>query len=59
MIKEIHYWNTLDKKEKNEKFLIFLEDFNDISKLIEYFDSFNSELSKKNLNYFLNCVSNL
>ena len=59
MIKEIHYWNTLDKKEKNEKFSIFLEDFNDISKLIEYFDSFNSELSKKNLNYFLNCVSNL
>ena len=59
MIKEIHYWNTLDKREKNEKFSIFLEDFNDISKLIEYFDSFNSELSKKNLNYFLNCVSNL
>ena len=59
MINEIHYWNTLDKKEKNEKFSIFLEDFNDISKLIEYFDSFNSELSKKNLNYFLNCVSNL
>ena len=59
MIKEIHYWNTLDKKEKNEKFSIFLEDFNDKSKLIEYFDCFDSELSKKNLNYFLNCVSNL
>ena len=36
--------------------MIFLKDFNEISNLIAYFDDFNKELSKKNLNYFLNCV---
>ena len=57
MINEIHYWDTLNINEKNEKFLIFLKDFSEISNLIAYFDDFNKKLSKKNLNYFLNCVS--
>ena len=58
MINEIHHWDELDNQEKIDKILIFLEDFNEISNLVAYFEDFNKELSKKNLNYFLNCVSN-
>ena len=58
MINEIHHWDELDNQEKIDKILIFLEDFNEISNLVAYFEDFNKDLSKKNLNYFLNCVSN-
>ena len=38
--------------------IIFLEDFNNIDDLLEYFDEFNLNLSKKTLNYYLKSVIN-
>ena len=52
MISEIHFWDNLDKVEKNKIFSIFLEDFLQIDYLVDYFDDFNVKLSKKNLNSF-------
>ena len=52
MISEIHFWDNLDKVQKNKIFSIFLEDFIQIDYLVDYFDNFNVKLSKKNLNSF-------
>ena len=41
-----------------EKLSIFLEDFNNIDDLLEYFDEFNLNLSKKTLNSYLKSVIN-
>ena len=58
MVSEIHFWDNLSKSDKIEKLSIFLEDFNNIDDLLEYFDEFNLNLSKKTLNYYLKSVSN-
>ena len=59
MVSEIHFWNTLNRDEKLKKFSIFLEDFNEIDDLLDYFEEFNRILSKKTLNFYLKSVSNL
>ena len=59
MVSEIHFWDKLQKNEKLEKISIFLSDFNNINHLLDYFDEFNKELSKKTLNSFIKSVSNL
>ena len=58
MVSEIHFWDNLDKSEKFNKFSIFLSDFNNIDHLLDYFENFNNELSKKTLNSYLKSVSN-
>ena len=58
MVSEIHFWDTLTRTEKFNKFSIFLRDFNNIDYLLDYFEEFNSNLSKKTLNYYLKSVSN-
>ena len=58
MVSEIHFWNNLTKKQKLEKFSIFLADFNEIDHLLDYFELFNEDLSKKTLNSYLKSVSN-
>ena len=58
MVSEIHFWDKLSKDEKYKKFSLFLSDFQDINHLIDYFEQFNSKLSKKTLNYYLKSVSN-
>ena len=57
IVSEIHFWDKLDKSEKLNKLSPFLEDFKNIENLVEYFDDFNSNLMKKNLNFFLKGVS--
>ena len=57
MVSEIHFWDKLQKNEKLEKISIFLSDFNNINHLLDYFDEFNKELSKKTLNSFIKGVS--
>ena len=42
MVSEIHFW----------------EDFDKIDYLVDYFDEFNENLSKKTLNFYLKSVSN-
>ena len=58
MISEIHFWNSLSRSEKKEKFSIFLSDFSQIDHLLDYFEIFNKDLSKKTLNSYLKSVSN-
>ena len=58
MVSEIHFWDNLSKSEKLNKISIFLNDFQNYEDLLEYFDKFNSNLSKKTLNSYLKSVSN-
>ena len=58
MVSEIHFWNDLTNTEKLKKISIFLSDFNNNDVLLEYFDNFNKNLSKKTLNSYLKSVSN-
>ena len=58
MVSELHYWEKLTKSEKIEKFSIFLEGLSNIEHLLEYFENFNQNLSKKTLNSYLKSVIN-
>ena len=58
MVSEIHFWEDLNKSEKLKKFSIFFSDFGKIDHLLEYFEEFNEDLSKKTLNSYLKSVSN-
>ena len=58
MVSEIHFWNNFSRTQKIEKFSIFLSDFNKIDDLLDYFELFNDNLSKKTLNSYLKSVSN-
>ena len=57
MVSEIHFWEDFTKTEKLEKLSVFLSDFKKIDYLVDYFDKFNENLSKKTLNSFLKSVS--
>ena len=58
MVSEIHFWDNLEKSEKLKKISFFLNDFENINHLLDYFDEFNTKLSKKTLNYYLKSVIN-
>ena len=58
MVSEIHFWDTLSRSEKLKKFSYFLTDFQNIDELLDYFEEFNSNLSKKTLNSYLKSVIN-
>ena len=58
MVSEIHFWDDLPKSEKLKKLSIFLEDFQNLEYLVDYFEEFNLKLSKKTLNSYLKSVSN-
>ena len=58
MVSEIHFWDDLTKSDKLKKISTFLSDFQNNEELLEYFDLFNSNLSKKTLNSYLKSVSN-
>ena len=57
IVSEIHFWDEIDKKEKKNKISIFLDNFVKIDDLVDYFDDFNQNLSKKTLNSFTKSVS--
>ncbi len=59
IISEIHFWKDLDYIDKKKKISIFLENFDKIDDLVDYFDKFDENLSKKNLNSFINSVKNI
>ena len=59
LVSEIHFWDDLDNNEKEKKFSIFLENFEKTDYLIEYFEKYKENLSKKTLNSYLKSVSNL
>ena len=58
MVSEIHFWNTLSRAGKKEKFSIFLSDFGEIDELLDYFEAYSDDLSKKTLNSYLKSVNN-
>ena len=58
LVSEVHYWDDLNNSEKNDKLSTFLSNFKNIDYLVQYFDIFKSELSKKTLNSYLKSVSN-
>jgi len=58
MVSEIHFWSDLSKSQKIEKCSNFLTDFKKIDHLLDYFELFNENLSKKTLNSYLKSVSN-
>ena len=58
MVSEIHFWDDLSKSDKLKKISTFLSDFQNNDELLEYFDLFNNNLSKKTLNSYLKSVSN-
>ena len=58
MVSEIHFWDKMIKQEKLKKISFFLSDFQNNEYLLDYFDNFNSNLSKKTLNSYLKSVSN-
>ena len=58
MVSEIHFWQDLTRSEKIEKISNFLSDFKEIDELLDYFELFNDNLSKKTLNSYLKSVSN-
>ena len=58
MVSEIHFWNDLTNEEKLKKISFFLSDFQNNEYLVNYFEDFNSNLSKKTLNSYLKSVSN-
>tara|TARA_Y100000591_G_C21441999_1_gene501940 strand:- start:77 stop:523 length:447 start_codon:yes stop_codon:yes gene_type:complete len=52
IVSEIHFWDDNNYIEKKKKISMFLEDLEENDYLVEYFDDFKDNLSKKNLNYF-------
>ena len=58
MVSEIHFWKNLTREQKLEKFSIFLTDFKEMDHLLDYFELFDENLSKKTLNFYLKSVSN-
>ena len=58
ILSEIHFWETFSKNEKGKKLALFIGNIDKNEYLIDYFDDFNEDLSKKNLNYFIKGVSN-
>ena len=58
MVSEIHFWKNLSRTQKLDKLSIFLANFKEIDHLLDYFELFNENLSKKTLNSYLKSVSN-
>ena len=60
MVSEIHFWNEFNKNTKIRKvFYFFRLILTEIEHLLDYFELFNDNLSKKTLNSYLKSVSNL
>jgi cytochrome b pre-mRNA-processing protein 3 len=58
MVSVVHFWENLSKSEKVKKISYFLGDFENIDHLLDYFEEFNKNLSKKTLNSYIKSVSN-
>ena len=58
IVSMIHFWNDLNHKDKINKLSSLFENFDNIEHLVEYFDKFEKNLSKKTLNSYLKGVNN-
>jgi|TARA_B100001093_G_C26163564_1_gene732610 cytochrome b pre-mRNA-processing protein 3 len=57
IISEIHFWDELELLKRKEKLSKFLQNFENIDYLVDYFDTFRQHLKKNNLNSYLKSVS--
>tara|TARA_B100000575_G_scaffold291548_1_gene297755 strand:- start:1972 stop:2439 length:468 start_codon:yes stop_codon:yes gene_type:complete len=57
IVSEIHFWEDLDKIEKKKKFISFIDNSIKIDHIVDYFEDFSLNLSKKNLISYLKSVS--
>ena len=58
MVSDLHFWETYSKTEKLNKISKYLHELDNIEYLVQYFEDFNQNLSKKTLNSYLKSVSN-
>tara|TARA_B100000123_G_scaffold166125_1_gene123003 strand:- start:177 stop:644 length:468 start_codon:yes stop_codon:yes gene_type:complete len=58
MVSEVHFWDNLSNHDKLKKISFFFSDFQNKDYLLNYFNDFNLNLSKKTLNSFIKSVSN-
>ena len=58
IVSEIHFWHSLDYSNKEKKLILFLDNFDNISYLVDYFEEFRLKLSKNTLNSYIKSVSN-
>ena len=58
MVSEVHFWDNLSNHDKLKKISFFFSDFQNKDYLLNYFNDFNLNLSKKTLNSYLKSVSN-
>ena len=59
IVSDIHFWDNLENAKRSEIISKFLENFNEIDYLVDYFDNFEENLKKKSLNSYLKSVINL
>ena len=53
IISDIHFWEKMTALDKEKKISVFLSNFDKTDYLVDYFDKYYEDLSKKNLNSFL------
>ena len=59
LISEIHFWEKTSFAEKKDCLSKFLPNFKNIDNLVSYFEDFNLELKKYDLNSYLKSVNKL
>jgi cytochrome b pre-mRNA-processing protein 3 len=57
LISEIHFWEKISFSEKKNCLSKFLPNFRNIDNLVSYFEDFNLELKKYDLNSYLKSVN--
>ena len=58
IISEIHFWEKMEFDKKKDCLTKFLQNFENLSSLVDYFDEFSNELKRNNLNSYLKSVNN-
>jgi len=58
-LSEIHFWDTLDKDNKTQFISKFLPSFTNIDFLVTYFNNYNKDLKKYDLNSYLKSVKDV
>ena len=58
-LSEIHFWDTLDKDKKTQFISKFLPSFTNIDFLVTYFNNYNNDLKKYDLNSYLKSVKDI
>ena len=59
IVSEIHFWDKLDINQKKKIFSSFFDNSMRIDHILDYFEDFSKDLSKKNLISYLKSVNNV